>query len=51
MNTTKFMISGERQEVMQRAVRWPCSVCGKGLVILQYNVLVLKNGYTRNVVV
>jgi len=27
MNKTKVMISGERQ----KAVRWPCGVCGRDL--------------------
>jgi len=31
MNKTKFMISGEWQKVMQKAVRWPCGVCGRGV--------------------
>ena len=30
MNKTKVMISGERQKVRQKAVRWPCGVCSKG---------------------
>jgi len=31
MNKTKVMISGERQKLMQKAVRWPCgSVVGVG---------------------
>jgi len=30
MNKTKVMISGEWQKVMQKAVRWPCDVCGRG---------------------
>ena len=30
MNKTKVMISGERQ-VRQKAVRWPCGVCSKGV--------------------
>jgi len=30
MNKTK-VISGERQKVMQKAVRWPCGVCSKGV--------------------
>jgi len=30
MNKTKDMISGEWQKVMQKAVRWPCGVCGRG---------------------
>jgi len=25
------MISGERQKVTQKAVRWPCAVCGRGV--------------------
>jgi len=29
MNKTKVMISGERQKPLQKAVRWPCGVCGK----------------------
>ena len=29
MNKTKVMISGERQKVSQKAVRWPCGVCCK----------------------
>ena len=31
MNKTKVMISGERQKVRQKAVRWPCWVCSKGV--------------------
>jgi len=31
MSKTKVMISGERQKVMQKAVRWPCGVCGRGV--------------------
>ena len=31
MNKTKVMISGERQMVRQKAVRWPCGVCSKGV--------------------
>ena len=31
MNKTKVMISGEWQQVMQKAVRWPCGVCGRGI--------------------
>ena len=31
MNKTKVMISGERQKVMQKAVRYPCGVCGRGV--------------------
>jgi len=31
VNKTKAMISGEQQKVMQKAVRWPCGVCGRGI--------------------
>jgi len=31
MNKTIVMISGERQKVRQKAVRWPCGVCSKGV--------------------
>jgi len=30
MNKTKVMLSGERQ-VRQKAVRWPCGICSKGV--------------------
>jgi len=31
MNKTNVIISGEWQKVMQKAVRWPCGVCGRGV--------------------
>jgi len=31
MNKTKVMISGEQQKVVQKAVRWPCGVYGRGV--------------------
>jgi len=31
MNETMVMISVEWQKVTQKAVRWPCSVCGTGI--------------------
>ena len=31
MNKTKVMISAERQMVRQKAARWPCGVCNKGV--------------------
>ena len=31
LNKTKVMISGECQQVRQKAVRWPCGVCSKGV--------------------
>jgi len=51
MNKTEAMIVGEWQKVTQKAVRWPCGVCGRGVVIIQYSVLVVRSGYAGNVVV
>jgi len=31
MIETKIMISGERQKVTQKPVRWPCGVCGSAV--------------------
>jgi len=31
MIKTKVMISGERQKPMQKAARWPCGVCSRGV--------------------
>ena len=31
MNKTKVMIGGERQKPVQKAARWPCGVCGRGV--------------------
>jgi len=31
INETKVMFSGERPNVVQKAVRWPCGVCGRGV--------------------
>jgi len=31
MNKTKVMITGERQKQVQKAVRWSCGVCGRGV--------------------
>ena len=31
MNKAKVMISGERQKPLQKAARWPCGVCGRGV--------------------
>jgi len=31
MNKIKVMISGEQQKAMQKAVRWPCDICGRGI--------------------
>ena len=47
-NKTKVMISGEWQKVTQNTVRWLCVV--EVLVIIQYSALVVRSGYTANVV-
>ena len=31
VNKTKVMISGERQKPVQKAARWACGVCGRGV--------------------
>jgi len=31
VNKSKVMISGERQKPVQKAARWPCGVCGRGV--------------------
>ena len=31
MNKSKVMISREWQKITQKAVRWPCGVCGRGI--------------------
>jgi len=49
-NKTKVMISGERQKVMQKVVRWPCGSAVKVLVAIHYSVIVARNGYIRNAV-
>jgi len=41
----------DKQKLMQKAVTWPCGVCGKVLVVIQYSVLVDGFRYTRSVVV
>jgi len=30
-NKAKVMISGECQKAVQKAARWPCDVCGRGV--------------------
>ena len=48
MNKTKVMISGERQ----KAERWPCGVCGRGVGSNSIQcTIVVTSGYTRSVVV
>jgi len=31
MNKSTVMIRGERQKPLQKAARWPCGVCGRGV--------------------
>jgi len=50
MNKTKVSISREQQKVMQKAVRWPCGVCGRCIGNNSIYVLV-RSGYTGNVAV
>ena len=50
MNKTKVMISGERQMVRQKDVRWPCGVCSKGVGINSIQCSSCQK-WVRNVVV
>jgi len=51
MNNTRVMITAERQKVMQKAVRWPCGVCGRGVGNNSMQCTNCHSGYTGNVVV
>jgi len=51
MNKSKIMISGEWQKVMQKAVRWPCGVCGRGVGNNSILCTSCKKWYTGTVVV
>ena len=51
MNKTKVMISGQRQKPVQKAARWPCSVCGIGVGSNSIQCTSCHSGYTRSVVV
>jgi len=51
MNKSKVMISGERQKVRQKDVRWPCGVCNKSVGSNSLQCTDARNGYIRNVVV
>jgi len=51
INKTKVMISGEWQKARQKAVRWPCGVCGRGIGSNSIQCIVVRSGYTGNVVV
>jgi len=45
------MISGERQKPVQRLQNGHVVYVAEVLVVIQYNVLVVRSGYTRTVVV
>jgi len=49
MNKTKVMSSGEWQIVTQKAVRWPCGVCGIGTHTThnRFTALWILSGTTR----
>ena len=51
MNTTKVMISGERQRCGRRLPDGHAGSAIKVLVAIHYSVLDARNGYIRNVVV
>jgi len=51
MNKTKVMISGERQKPVQGLQNGHVVYVAEVLVVIQYNVLVARSGYTRTVVV
>jgi len=52
MNQTKVMTSGERQKPVQKAARWPCGVCRRGVGSNSIRcTIVVRNGYTRSAVV
>jgi len=42
MNKTKVMISGELQKVTQKAVRWPCGVCVRGIGNIMKTKLIIR---------
>jgi len=45
------VISGERQKVMEKAVRCPCGVCGRGVGSdSMHLILAVRSGYTVSVV-
>jgi len=43
------MISEEWQKLTQKAARWPCGVCGRG--VGSNSIECTRSGYTGNVVV
>ena len=51
MNKTKVIISGERQMLRQKDVRWPCGVCSKGIASNSIQCSSCQKWVQRNVVV
>jgi len=52
MNKTHVMVSRKCQKPVQKAARWLCGTCGRGVgIVIQYSVLVVRSEYTRSVVV
>ena len=49
MNKSKVMVSEVCQKLMQKAIRWPCGVFGRG--VCDNSLLVVRIRYTRNVAV
>jgi len=49
MNKTKVMISEERQKTVQKAARWPCGVCGRGVGSNSIQCTSFTSGYTSGI--
>ena len=49
MNKTKVMISGKRQKVIKKAVRWSCGVCSRGIGNNSIQCTSFRCRYTGNV--
>jgi len=51
MNKTEVVISEECQKLMQKAARWPYSVCSRGVGSnsIQCTVIVVRSAHTRSV--
>ena len=51
MGKTKIMIYGKNLHSLKDSEKHPCSVCHKGLIVIQSSVMDVNLEYTRNVVV
>ena len=48
MNKTHVMVSRKCQKPVQKAARWLCGTCGRGVgIVIQYSVLVVGSEYTK----